>query len=147
MSKESTIQRSCIKYLREQGAAVYNIAGGPLQSRATPDLLVCYKGHFVGLECKQPGAKCTKLQVRELDRIDEAGGVAAVVHSKDECAQLLKALPGISWRRRKIATKPALAAPGPVKGPQGHPNKEKRPTAIVERPGGWKKKDGQGVLL
>lgn len=125
MPRESVIQRGCIKYLREQGAAVYNIAGGPYQSKATPDLLLCYRGHFIGLEVKQPGEKCTKLQIRELEQIDQAGGIAAVVHSKEECAQLIKGLPELSRKCRSRATRSKSSAITPVKGLPHHRNGEK----------------------
>lgn len=146
MPKESTIQAGCIKYLKQQGAKVYNIAGGPFQSKATPDLLVCYKGHFIGLEVKQPGEKCTKLQARELEAIDQAEGISAVIHSKEEVAQLIKGLRGLS---RKARPKPLKSKSRPVQ-PQNrtncHSNSKNGSTATTE-PKKRVKKEGQGALF
>lgn len=133
MPKESTIQRNIIQFLQKQGAAVFNVAGGPMQKKGTPDLLVCYKGHFLALEVKQPGQVCSKLQVRELDRVDNAQGVAAAVSSKEEVAHLIKDLPGVSWRKRRIATRPELTDSRRVKGILPQQKTKKRSMGKSER--------------
>jgi hypothetical protein len=40
----------------------------------TPDLLVCWKGRFVGIELKAKGQRPTALQLFRLDEISSAGG-------------------------------------------------------------------------
>jgi hypothetical protein len=46
-----------------------------------PDFIVCWRGRFLGIECKAPGKirNTTKLQDAVLDRINMAGGVTMVV--------------------------------------------------------------------
>jgi Holliday junction resolvase len=44
-----------------------------------PDIVACYRGKFIGIECKTGTKQPTALQNRELDRIVEAGGVSLVV--------------------------------------------------------------------
>ena len=87
--KESTLQRRIIATLREHGAYVFKAVGSPLQQRGTPDLLVCWQGHFIALELKQPGEKATPMQEHEMKKVQEAGGVAMVVVSVGEVLQCL----------------------------------------------------------
>lgn len=86
---ESTLQRRAISLLRQQGAYVFKVVGSPMQQRGTPDLLVCYKGRFIALEIKVPGAKLDKLQEYEMAKIREAGGAAARVESIEEVYEQL----------------------------------------------------------
>lgn len=58
--------------------------GGKYGKRGIPDLLICYKGIFVGLEVKRPGQKPTKLQREHLAAIEAAGGYSEVVCSAKE---------------------------------------------------------------
>lgn len=44
-----------------------------------PDIIACVNGRFLAVECKAGGNKPTALQVRELERIRNANGVAVVV--------------------------------------------------------------------
>ena len=67
--KESTLQRRIIASLRGQGAYVFKAVGSPLQQRGTPDLLVCWQGHFITMEVKLPGEKPTLMQEHEMKKI------------------------------------------------------------------------------
>lgn len=57
--------------------------GGPFATHGIPDLVVCLKGRFVGIEVKRPGNESgtTALQERALETIRECGGVAFVASS------------------------------------------------------------------
>ena len=45
-----------------------------------PDIIVCYRGLFVAVECKAGKGRTTALQERELAAIRKANGVAVVVN-------------------------------------------------------------------
>jgi len=61
-----------------------------------PDFLVCYKGIFIGIECKANGNKPTALQIKNLKDIEEAGGQVLVI-DESNVDQLLKLiLTGVS---------------------------------------------------
>jgi Holliday junction resolvase len=45
-----------------------------------PDILVCYQGKFIAIECKAGKNKPTALQADHIKRIQEGGGVAVVVN-------------------------------------------------------------------
>ncbi len=48
-----------------------------------PDILVCWRGRFVGIETKFGYNKPTALQERQLQAIQDAGGVSLVVSEKN----------------------------------------------------------------
>lgn len=47
--------------------------------RGTPDLIVCLRGHFIGLEIKKEGGVVAPLQKYKLDQITKAKGYGAAV--------------------------------------------------------------------
>ncbi len=59
-----------------------------------PDIIVCYKGLFIGLETKAPGKEknVTPLQRMQLDKINHAHGYGRVVSSVAEVRQLIAAI-------------------------------------------------------
>lgn len=90
MPRESrSVQRPCIEWLRGQGAYVYNTIGSTYTQRGTPDLLACWQGDLIGVECKLPGEDATDEQKREGAKIVEAGGRFYVVHSLEELKEWL----------------------------------------------------------
>jgi hypothetical protein len=78
------------KALEAEGAYVFKVHGGRF-SAGIPDLVGCMDGQFFGFEVKLPGRTntVTKLQQANLTRIEEAGGVAAVVTTVDEALEKL----------------------------------------------------------
>lgn len=89
MPRESRLQRQVIALLRSKGAYVFKVVGSPMQQRGTPDLLVCYRGRFLGIETKMPGNKPTKLQELALKQIAEAGGTGLIAESVEDVERLL----------------------------------------------------------
>ena len=56
----------------------YPVTGGYGRS-GIPDIIVCYKGRFLGIECKAGYNKPTALQEREMKAIRDAGGETMVI--------------------------------------------------------------------
>lgn len=94
MQPERRLVRSIQAYLEGRGARCFKIHGeeGAYQEAGIPDLLVCYRGQFIGLEAKMPGNKPSPLQKMVLREISKAGGTAAVVYSVKEVEALLAEL-------------------------------------------------------
>lgn len=92
MMTEAYIQRKIIKHLEGKGAYVVNVVTA--SKAGVPDLLVCYEGHFVGLEVKIPKKRSntTALQRYNIDLINHTGGLAGVVTSVEDVEELLKEL-------------------------------------------------------
>lgn len=81
---ERAYQTKVIDQLRARGAWVVKYPAGPHGAVGTPDLLACYRGRFLAIECKagDPRLKAytpTAMQLRQLDAIVTAGGHAVVL--------------------------------------------------------------------
>ena len=79
LTPERKVKDKVKKVLKELGAYYSMPATGGYGSSGTPDFLVCYRGRFIGLECKANGNKPTALQEKNLQDIRKNGGTAFVV--------------------------------------------------------------------
>lgn len=80
--KESQLVQNIKKYLATVPECFFwKEHGGQYGTAGIPDIIVCYKGHFVGLEAKVGKNQPTKLQTATIEQIRKAGGTAAVVRS------------------------------------------------------------------
>jgi hypothetical protein len=52
---------------------------GGYGASGVPDIIACYKGKFVGIECKANGNKPTALQQKHLRDISISGGISLVI--------------------------------------------------------------------
>ncbi|MGN0907942.1 MAG: VRR-NUC domain-containing protein [Bullifex sp.] len=86
MAEEKLFESKVKKLLTDRGAWVLKTWGGGFQRSGVPDLLVCYKGKFFGVELKSDKGKTSPLQELELKMINKAGGVGIVLRpSKLDC--------------------------------------------------------------
>lgn len=77
---ESKVKDKVVTQLKKLGAYYfYPITGGWGRS-GVPDIVACYKGTFFGIECKAGKNKPTQLQQLNLEKIQEAGGIALVIN-------------------------------------------------------------------
>ena len=58
--------------------------GGQYGTAGIPDIIVCHRGHFIGLEAKVGKNQPTKLQNVTIEQIRKAGGTAAIVRSIED---------------------------------------------------------------
>ena len=63
---------------------------GPYGCAGIPDIICCYKGRFIGLECKLPGGRLTELQKRVIEKINSAGGVVCRVESVEDAKRVIE---------------------------------------------------------
>lgn len=77
---ESKIKKKVHATLKERGAYAVNYIGGAYANNGTPDILVCYRGWFIGIECKAGRGKPTALQIKHLRDIDLALGLSLVIN-------------------------------------------------------------------
>lgn len=80
------------KYLLSLGSNIYfwKEHGGPYGTSGVPDIICCYKGRFVGMECKLPGGRLTELQKRAIHKINLAGGIARRVESVADAQAIIQ---------------------------------------------------------
>lgn len=102
MKKDETlIQDKIIAKLKEHKILHWRMSGASNLS-GFPDLLVCYKGFFVGLEVKTPEGAPTLQQAKVIQDIIQAGGVAGLVTSIEDVEALLR---GIDEWYKKVSGK------------------------------------------
>jgi hypothetical protein len=77
--------------LRDRGARAFKIMGDAesFQEVGIPDLLVCYRGRFIGAEAKMPGNHPTAKQMAVLNEIVESGGYGLVFTTVEQVSRLL----------------------------------------------------------
>lgn len=92
MTPEGKVKAKVKKFLNEAGAYFSMPMGTGFSSSGVPDFLVCKGGLFYGIECKANGNKPTALQLKNLEDIRKAGGVAIVVDESnvDQLKELIK---------------------------------------------------------
>jgi len=76
MTPEKKVKTKVTKILKELGAYYCMPATGGYGASGVPDIIACYKGRFIGIECKANGNKPTALQQKHLREISIGGGVA-----------------------------------------------------------------------
>jgi Holliday junction resolvase len=80
---EAKVKAKITQVLREEGVYYFFPATGGFGRSGVPDIVCCVGGAFLGIECKAGKNKPTLLQVRELEAIRTAGGVAIVVNEEN----------------------------------------------------------------
>ena len=80
--------------LRECGAYYFFPPANGFGRAGVPDIIGCYRGQFLAIECKAGKNKATRLQLREIENINNAGGIALVVneHNINEIETILSQL-------------------------------------------------------
>ena len=76
---ESKVKQKVKKILDSYGAYHFSPQTGGYGRSGIPDIIACYKGSFIAIECKANGNKPTMLQQREINKIQESQGHAYVI--------------------------------------------------------------------
>jgi Holliday junction resolvase len=91
---EKKVKDQVVKILKAHGAYYFFPATGGFGRSGVPDIVCCYKGYFIGIECKAGKNTTTALQDKELSAIQTAGGLANVVNERciAEVGELLEVI-------------------------------------------------------
>jgi|TARA_R110000803_G_scaffold43722_1_gene93082 hypothetical protein len=76
---EKWVKQQVVKKLKELNAYHFFPVANGYMSSGVPDIIACYKGHFIGIECKANGNKPTALQQKHLRDISKSNGKALLV--------------------------------------------------------------------
>jgi hypothetical protein len=76
---EKRVKQACVKIIEKYEAWYFFPAQNGYGRAGIPDIIVCYRGMFLGVECKAGANKPTALQEREIAAIHKAGGSAMIV--------------------------------------------------------------------
>lgn len=80
MTPEGKVKKKVQQILKDRGAYYFSPVTGGFGRSGVPDIVVCFHGRFVGIECKAGNNQPTALQLKNLDDIEKAGGVALVIN-------------------------------------------------------------------
>jgi len=80
---EGRVKDAVVKILKTHSVFYFFPATFGMGSSGIPDIVACYKGVFIGIECKAGKNKPTALQLAKISAIIEAGGVAIVVNEEN----------------------------------------------------------------
>ena len=92
---EAKVKAAVKKVLDEMGIYHFSPVQNGMGRAGIPDIIGCFRGRFLGIECKAGKGKTTALQDLELEKIRQAKGFAYVVNETN--IQDLKEL--LIWMR------------------------------------------------
>ena len=95
---EKEIVKQIIRALKSEGVGwCVKVHGGPYQASGIPDILAIAPatGRLVGIEVKRPGVgRLTELQAAQIQKINDAGGVAGVAYGTEDALNYLRIADG-----------------------------------------------------
>ena len=91
MAAEKQFENKIKKYLTDRGYWLIKYWGGAKYTKSgIPDILASINGYFVAIEVKGPTGKPSKLQLYEIRKIRESGGIGIILYP--ESFELFKEL-------------------------------------------------------
>jgi len=81
MALESSVRALIIAYLKHLKYCTFDTICGNEFQKSVPDILVCYKGRYIGLELKAPDGSLRPGQRIKLRRIQKAQGIGEGVRT------------------------------------------------------------------
>ena len=83
MTPEGKVKKQVTAVLKQYGAYYFSPVTGGFGASGVPDIIACYKGRFIAIECKAGTNKPTALQLKNIDDIDKQGGITAVINEEN----------------------------------------------------------------
>ena len=89
---EGKVKNSVKKTMDEMGIYHFSPFQAGMGRAGIPDIIACYNGLFLAIECKAGKGKTTALQEREINAIRAAKGLAFVINEEnvDNIKELLQ---------------------------------------------------------
>lgn len=79
MTPEAKVKRAVTKLLKSRDVYYFYPVASGYGSAGIPDIVACHRGLFIGIECKAGKNQPTALQLYNIEKIRNAGGLALVV--------------------------------------------------------------------
>ena len=80
LTPEKKVKNKVVEVLKKYAAYYFFPATYGYGRSGVPDIIVCYRGRFIGIECKAGKNKATPLQLRELAAIRTAEGTTFIIN-------------------------------------------------------------------
>lgn len=93
MTPEAKVKTKVVKILKEYGVYYFYPVTGGFGRSGVPDIICCFDGYFLGIECKAGKNKPTPLQEAEMQKIRDANGSTLVINENniDDVREFLEA--------------------------------------------------------
>jgi hypothetical protein len=83
LTPETKVKRKVTLILNKYDAYYFFPPSNGFGRAGIPDIIACYRGQFIAIECKAGKNITTALQRRELGAIEDAGGYALVINENN----------------------------------------------------------------
>lgn len=84
MASEKQFENKVKQFLKDEGCYFIKYwGGGTFTKTGVPDILCCCNGRFIGIELKGEKGKPSDLQLYNIRKIAEAGGIGLILYPKD----------------------------------------------------------------
>lgn len=90
MTAEGLFKTRIRKRLTDMGIFWSSIQGGPGSKPGDPDLIVCLKGRFIGIEVKTASGRQSPVQKVREEQIKANGGVYRIVRNMNDLDEILE---------------------------------------------------------
>lgn len=80
---EKKVKIKVCNILKSLGAYYFYPSTGGYGASGVPDIVVCYRGSFIGIECKAGSNKPTALQRKHLKDISLQGGISLLINEQN----------------------------------------------------------------
>ena len=90
--EETNLQRKVQEYLVSKGAYEFKVHGSAYMKSGIPDIISCYKGKFIGIECKVGKNKMSKVQEEHRDMILSAEGIHILAYKLEDVVKIFENL-------------------------------------------------------
>lgn len=81
--KEKWVKAQVVKILKEVNAYYFYPVASGWMSSGVPDIVACYKGRFIGIECKAGKNTTSVLQDKNIAHIQQCDGIALVINEEN----------------------------------------------------------------
>jgi hypothetical protein len=96
VTPEKKVKDKCVAQLKALGAVYFYPVSGGFGTSGVSDIIVCFDGAFIAIECKAGNNKPTELQKLFLQRVTNSGGLGLVIN-EENVAELTETI--LSWRK------------------------------------------------
>ena len=94
MTAEGLLKTRIRKKLTDMGIFWSSIQGGPGSKPGDPDLIICLRGRFVGIEVKTSSGRQSPVQKVREEQIIASGGIYKVVRNMDDLMKVIEGYNG-----------------------------------------------------
>ena len=83
MTPEAKVKAKCVAQLKAMGAVYFYPVTGGYGTNGVSDIIVCYEGLYIAIECKAGKNTLSELQKMFLEKVAAAGGAALMINESN----------------------------------------------------------------